>query len=77
MTPFRTLVDQVYRTVLCRPADTDELSHHTHLLTSGKTDLASLINLAHKFPEYLMVVRPATEEVRQHIVSFLNESRLN
>src|ERR1700733_3095987 len=64
MTSPRTLVDQVYRTVLCRPAVTDELSHYIHLLTSGKIDLAGLIDVTHKCPEYLMVVGPAIEEVR-------------
>ena len=65
MTPRRTLVDQVYRTVLCRPADTDELGHYIHLLTSGKIDLAGLIDAAYKWPEYLTVIRPAIEEVRK------------
>jgi radical SAM protein with 4Fe4S-binding SPASM domain len=64
MTSPRTLVDQVYRTVLCRPAVTGELSHYIHLLTSRKVDLAGLIDVTHKCPEYLMVVGPAIEEVR-------------
>ena len=64
MTPRGTRVDQVYRTVLCRPADTGELSHYIHLLTSGKIDTASLIDVAYKCPEYLTVIGPAIEEVR-------------
>src|SRR5690349_23895762 len=64
MTPFRTLVDQVYRTVLCRPADTEELNHYIPLLTNGKVDLASLIDLTYKCSEYLTVIGPAVEEVR-------------
>src|SRR5580692_10641271 len=31
-TPLTTLVDQVYRTTLCRPPDTEELRHHIDLL---------------------------------------------
>jgi hypothetical protein len=64
MTSLRTQVDQVYRTVLCRPADTDELSHYTHLISSEKTDFARLIDLAGKCPEYLTIIGPAIEEVR-------------
>ncbi len=59
-----TLVDQIYRTVLCRPVDTDGLSHYVHLLTSGRIDLARLVDVAYECPEYLTVVGPAIEEVR-------------
>jgi len=65
MTPLPTLVDQVYRTVLCRPADTDGLSRYVDFLTSGKIDLAGLIDASYKCREYLMVVGPAIEEVRK------------
>jgi radical SAM protein with 4Fe4S-binding SPASM domain len=64
MTPLPTLVDQVYRTVLCRPADTDGLSYCIHRLNSGEIDLASLIDVLYNCPEYLMVVGPAIEQVR-------------
>ncbi len=64
MTPLRTLVDQVYRTVLCRPADTGELRLYIDLLGSGKIDLAGLIDVVYKCPEYLTVIGPAVEEVR-------------
>jgi hypothetical protein len=59
-----TLVDQIYRTVLCRPVDTDGLGHYMHLLTSGQIDLASLADLAYESPEYLTIIGPAVEEVR-------------
>ena len=64
MTPLPTLVDQVYRTVLCRPADADGLRHYIHLLSSGQIDLAGLISVAYKSPEFITVVGPAIEEVR-------------
>ncbi|MEJ0017743.1 MAG: radical SAM protein [Acetobacteraceae bacterium] len=59
-----TLVDQIYRTVLCRPADMGGLSHYVHLVTSGTIDLARLIDVAYECPEYVEIVRPAIEEVR-------------
>jgi radical SAM protein with 4Fe4S-binding SPASM domain len=58
------LVDQIYRTVLCRPADEDGLSHYVHLMTSGKIDLADFANIAYECPEYLTLVGPAIEQVR-------------
>src|SRR5579863_1467613 len=64
MTSPRVLVDQVYRSVLCRPADTDELSRYVHLLTSAQIDLAGLIDASYKCPEYLTLTGPAIEEVR-------------
>jgi radical SAM protein with 4Fe4S-binding SPASM domain len=59
-----TLVDQIYRTVLCRPADTDGLSHYVNLLTTGKINLRGLVDAVYERPEYLMVIGPAIEEVR-------------
>ena len=64
MTPLPTVVDQVFRSVLCRPADTDGLSRYVDFLASGKIDLAGLIDASYKCREYLMVVGPAIEEVR-------------
>ena len=58
------LVDQIYRTVLCRPADADGQSHYLHLLTTGKIDLASFANIAYECPEYVTLVGPAIEQVR-------------
>ena len=58
------LVDQIYRAVLCRPADTDGLSHYVDLITSGKIDLARFVNIAYESAEYLTLIGPAIEEVR-------------
>lgn len=59
-----TLVDQIYRAVLCRPADTDGLGHYVRLLTRGEIDLARFVNITYECQEYVTVVRPAIEEVR-------------
>jgi radical SAM protein with 4Fe4S-binding SPASM domain len=58
------LVDQIYRTVLCRPADTDGLSNYVDLITSGKIDLAGFVNIAYESAEYLTLIGPAIEAVR-------------
>jgi radical SAM protein with 4Fe4S-binding SPASM domain len=58
------LVDQIYRTVLCRPADTDGLGHYINIITTGKIDLAGFVNIAYECPEYLTLVGPAIEQVR-------------
>ncbi len=60
-----TLVDQIYRTVLCRPADADGLSHYMTFLTNGEIDLARFVDIAHESPEYLTVVQPAIKEVQK------------
>jgi uncharacterized radical SAM superfamily Fe-S cluster-containing enzyme len=59
-----TLVDQVYRTVLCRPADQDGLSHYVQLLSNGNIDVRGLVDVVYDSPEYLGIIRPATDEVR-------------
>jgi hypothetical protein len=59
-----TLIDQIYRTALCRPADADGLSHYGDLLTSGKIDLRGLVEVVYECPEYLTVIGPAIKEVR-------------
>jgi radical SAM protein with 4Fe4S-binding SPASM domain len=58
------LVDQVYRTVLCRPADTDGLNHYIHLLTTKKIDLDGFVNIAYECQEYLTLISPAIGQVR-------------
>lgn len=60
-----TLVDQIYRTVLRRPAYTNELSHYVNLLTSSQIDLHGLVGAVYECPEYLMLAGPAIEEVRR------------
>jgi hypothetical protein len=59
-----TLVDQIYRTVLCRPADTDGLRRYVHLITSGTIGLRGLVDKVYECPEYLTIIGPAIEEVR-------------
>lgn len=64
MAPLWTLVDQVFRTVLCRPADSCEVSHYVPLLDSAKIDVATLIDVASRCQEYRTIVGPAIEQVR-------------
>lgn len=59
------LVDQIYRTVLCRPADTDGLNHYVELLNGGEIDLARLVDISYGSAEYSAIVGPAVEEVRK------------
>lgn len=58
-----TLVDHIYRTVLCRPADADGLGHYVRLLAGGEIDLARFADITHESEEYRTIVRPAVEEV--------------
>lgn len=58
------LVDQVYRSVLCRPADTNGLRNYVRLIINGNIDLARLVDIAHDSVEYQTLIAPAVEEVR-------------
>ena len=59
-----TLVDQLCRAVLCRPADTNRLSQYVELLASGKIGLRGLVDTVYDSPEYKTLIGPAIEDVR-------------
>ena len=58
------VVDHVYRTALCRPADPGALSNYARLLTSGKMDLRVLVDTVYGSSEYQGIIGPASEGVR-------------
>jgi radical SAM protein with 4Fe4S-binding SPASM domain len=59
------LVDQVYRTVLCRPADEGGLRHYADLLAAGTIDLRRLVDVLYESKEFTTIVGPAIEQVRE------------
>ena len=60
-----TLIDQVYRTALCRPADRDALSYYGAFMLSGGIGLRRFVDMIYDSQEYLTVVQPATEKIRE------------
>ncbi len=58
------LVDQIYRTLLCRPPDPEALSHYVDRLTRGIIDIRDLIDMVYDSAEYLILTGPAIEELR-------------
>jgi MoaA/NifB/PqqE/SkfB family radical SAM enzyme len=60
-----TIIDQVYRNALCRPADADALSQYGRLLLSSGIGLRGFVDDVYQSQEFLTIVQPATEKIRE------------